>query len=318
MKQSLLNPKIVNPILYVLTLLCVMAIAYFAMQITFKFMELSEPAVLPSYDNLIVDTAAEDTDFSEVKLQNIQSANLFGVKPKVIVKPVIKAKPKPKPKPEKLPQTRLNFTLMGVFFSKKENMSSAIISKGGGKEKKFFVEDKVFGKAVLEEVHSDKVILSRNGNFEELRFKKEKINSIESVQNEVNSTPNQYTQTKSNASNTRSPNTVAQMNINTNPLGAMQDLQMKFANNPQEAMNNLGLQIADDGGYLVTNASPRHIIASLGLQPNDKIVSINHQVLGDLSKDKLLFSSLKPGDKARVEIKRNGRVFAVKSIIPSM
>ena len=65
-------------------------------------------------------------------------------------------------------QTKLAFTLRGALATDDPKQGIAQIQNANKQEQHFAVNDNVFGKATLEEVHVDRVILLHNGRYETL------------------------------------------------------------------------------------------------------------------------------------------------------
>jgi len=78
-------------------------------------------------------------------------------------------------KPVAAPDTRLSLVLNGTVASNDEGHSYALISNPSGQTQSFSKGERVFGMAVLEEIYTDRVILSRNGRNESLRLPEKRI-----------------------------------------------------------------------------------------------------------------------------------------------
>ncbi|MCG5529278.1 type II secretion system protein GspC [Halorhodospira halochloris] len=76
--------------------------------------------------------------------------------------------------PTDAPETRLDLSLKGILASGGEGQGAAIIDAGDG-QKVFIAGAELPGDAVLERVQNDRVILSRDGNFEMLRLDRETL-----------------------------------------------------------------------------------------------------------------------------------------------
>ncbi len=72
--------------------------------------------------------------------------------------------------PEKLPETRLNLTLVGTFTHAESARASALIAESGQSSKRYFVGDVVPGDAELVNVNAGNVVLRRNGQDEVLKL----------------------------------------------------------------------------------------------------------------------------------------------------
>ncbi len=69
-----------------------------------------------------------------------------------------------------LPETSLQLTLRAVFAAREANQASAVIETSDGRAQVIKVGASVGGDAVLQEVHENRVVLSRNGVLETLLF----------------------------------------------------------------------------------------------------------------------------------------------------
>ncbi|WP_371187729.1 type II secretion system protein GspC [Thalassotalea maritima] len=101
--------------------------------------------------------SAEDIDINA-----ITKLNLFGEynKPSAV--------PKPVPQVESAPQTKLRLTLTGVVASDDISIAAAIIESQGTQET-YGIDDKITGtRAVLKQVHADRVIIESAGRMETL------------------------------------------------------------------------------------------------------------------------------------------------------
>ncbi len=69
-----------------------------------------------------------------------------------------------------LPETKLELTLRGAFAATEKEASGAIIEDDKKIAQKYEVGDELPGNVTLSAVYSDRVVLSRNGNYETLYF----------------------------------------------------------------------------------------------------------------------------------------------------
>ncbi len=105
-------------------------------------------------------------------VQRLARANVFGVVAKN--KPVaVVEKKQPKVDVESLPETKLKLTLKGAFKGGEDAASYALISQGRGKEKVYYIDDRVSGGAVLYAVNADNVVLKKGSRLEALSFKRD-------------------------------------------------------------------------------------------------------------------------------------------------
>ncbi len=101
---------------------------------------------------------------SRVNHQEIARWHLFGTQS-------VKQTPA-KPKKRVAPKTQLKLILRGIAAQDDKLAGLAIIQQPNKEEKHFKTGDSIFGLAKLEEIHSNRVILSRNGQYETLQLPK--------------------------------------------------------------------------------------------------------------------------------------------------
>ena len=94
---------------------------------------------------------------------SIGNANLFG---KIEVEQVVEVVV------EEAPETRLNYTLRGIFFSLEPEMSSAIIEVKPNDGQVYLIGDELADNISLASVEVDHVLLNRYGKFERLNLQK--------------------------------------------------------------------------------------------------------------------------------------------------
>lgn len=81
--------------------------------------------------------------------------------------------------PVNAPTTKLNLTLRGIIASDTLSGALAIIeNRNNGKQQHFSIGSPIFDLATLEEIYVDRVILSRDGQYETLRLPKESLGII--------------------------------------------------------------------------------------------------------------------------------------------
>ena len=101
---------------------------------------------------------------SRVNHQEIARWHLFGTQS-------VKQTPA-KPKNRVAPKTQLKLILRGIAAQDDKLAGLAIIQQPNKEEKHFKTGDSIFSLAKLEEIHPDRVILSRNGQYETLQLPK--------------------------------------------------------------------------------------------------------------------------------------------------
>jgi general secretion pathway protein C len=99
---------------------------------------------------------------SPVEPVNFSAVQLFG---SASVQPTAVAQ-------QDIPDTRLKLELKGAFSSSEASRASALVSEKGKTAKRYYVNESLPGDAVLTQVNSDYITLSRGGQLEVLRFPK--------------------------------------------------------------------------------------------------------------------------------------------------
>ena len=196
------------------------------------------------------------------------------------------------------PDTSLQLRLAGVFVNADPARSSAIVGErnnGAAPAKVYRLNDSLPGGATLAEVYDDRILIQRSGgNSEVLRFEKTNLLSGKPPTATTLSTP-------------ASANTLTPVNQLLN--NALQSL----AASPEQFMRQMGLKSGGpNGGYEVTTATPDNVRTAVGLQPGDRIMSVNGQRLGDPVRDREVLTALRGGNSAKVEIQRGGQIVTLE------
>ena len=141
-------PRVVNSVLVILIGWGV---------VTF-IMDMLEPALVQQTPLEIVVKIEKDDG-----VQDLSGLHLFGEAVKESVKSV--------DAPVDAPVTKLNLTLRGILATIGDpTQGYAQIENDKKVEENFGYKDQIFGLATLEQIHIDRVIISRNGKFETLRL----------------------------------------------------------------------------------------------------------------------------------------------------
>ena len=124
--------------------------------------------ILPLFDDKKIIAAPTPiiTQAKASQKQSLSKLDLFGASEKIAT--VNKA--------SETKLTKLNFTLRGILSTEDPKQGIAQIQNAKKEERHFTVSDTVFGKATLEEIHADHVILLHNGRYEKLMLPEEFLN----------------------------------------------------------------------------------------------------------------------------------------------
>ena len=65
-------------------------------------------------------------------------------------------------------------------------------------------------------------------------------------------------------------------------------------------------------GYEITDMTPEDLRGAIGLQPGDRILSVNGRRLGNPRQDQEVLTALKASGAARVEVQRGGQIVTIE------
>lgn len=255
--------------------------AYSAAQLTWRFIPNSEASVaIPGAG--AAKTLAADTGQQDFDINRLVSHHLFGKADKQApVKaqaPVVRA-------------TRLPLTLRGVIASERQDTARAIIAAPNAGELPYAIGATLPGNAKLEEIHADKIILSRNGQLETLLLPKDvegvEFNTapmpapaadIEAIDEELIATPEEFRDALLDA-----PESLAGL-VNTIPQTDDQGRLIGFT-----------LQPGRDAGFL----------QRFGLQAGDVLTSVNGIELDSPVRALEVLRELGEAEQVNIEILRD-------------
>ncbi len=214
----------------------------------------------------------------------LASLNLFGQAP---VLPVSDAA-------ANAPDTSLQLRLAGVFVSADPDRSSAIVAERNSQAGKVYrVNDSLPGGATLEAVFEDRILIRRGPATEILRFEKTGLLAGSAPAGAGGMLPPTATGTPLNA-----------RDLLGNALTAM-------SRSPEAFVQEMGLRRGGNG-YEVTDATPEELRRGAGLQPGDRLLSVNGRRLGDPQNDRLTLEELQKAGNARVEVQRGGQIVTIE------
>lgn len=251
-----------------------------------------------------------------VNIRQLQSWHLFGEVGKESG-PIIEKTP------EKIVDTSLRLELEGVFVAPDPKNSSAIISESNREGVYYKVGDKLPQNATLESVHSDKVVLRRNGRLEQLTFPKES-QAMSAASRSVSVNERNASRRFSTRSGGRDSARASNSRVGSllrgggmpNPTQVIQSLNEDVQSNVQGLMDEMGVEtvpLNEGGGVRITRQAPAEIKQMLGLRDGDVIKSVNGQILSNTSEIQGLVQQYAQGGEcqAQIELQRGSRVFTV-------
>ena len=194
---------------------------------------------------------------------------------------------------------QLNMTLQGVVVSYPNQFSSAVIKVNETAER-YRVGEPVAGSSyILAEVYWDRAILKTgSGSVKELQF-----NRIE------NGLDQPIVPAGTAAPQPAVPNPA----VNSSSSMAIGQAAQRMQENREQYMQEMGVNASSNGsGYEVTSRTPVGLRNKLGLQPGDRIVSLNGQTLGQNQTEAQLLEQARREGQVRLEVKRGDQVVTIQ------
>lgn len=199
---------------------------------------------------------------------------------------------------------QLNMTLQGVVQGYPSQFSSAVI-KVNEVADRYRVGEMILGSNYsLSEVYWDRVILRNNsGAVRELKFKGMENGLDQPIVPELNP----------NASNSNTGASAPANTQNTQPSSAIGQAVQQIQENRDQYLQDMGIGSSANGsGYEVTARTPVGLRNKLGLQPGDRIMSLNGQTVGQGQTEAQLLEQARREGQVKLEIKRGDQVVTVQ------
>lgn len=284
------------------SVLLVVAIAYALAQLVLFaiYGDQSQASLTTDINNQTVQATLK-TDAKQVDTAQIAQWHLFGE---------INAKKTPQaPKTTQAPDTKLRLELNGVYLAPEASDSSAIIVEKGEADR-YKVGDELPGGVTLHEVYGDRVIIERSGRLETLRFSEKALTSSN----------NKRTNQASISTRRQMGGGTVLNEIRKGSIRSTKDVMSRLNQNPAEQLssfiNETGLVATESGGYQVSPAAPRDVLASVGLRKGDVINHINGHNLNVIQSDSTLLQEILSSGEAKIEVQRGKRKFTVSYPLP--
>lgn len=164
MSQLLSTEAMLGRLTASVNILLLLLAAYAAAQLTWRLSADISAGAPPSQQAASAQPGDGDRASSGFDVNRLASYHLFGR---------ADARPSAKPAPRAVQATRLPLTLRGVVASDNKVTARAIIASPNSGELPYAIGADLPGGAKLEEIHADKIILSRNGQLETLLLPKD-------------------------------------------------------------------------------------------------------------------------------------------------
>ena len=192
-----------------------------------------------------------------------------------------------------------NLLLQGVMVGYPSQFSSAVIKMNEVADRYRVGENIANTSYQLAEVYWDRVLLRQsNGTTRELKFKGIENGLDQSIVQPVVNASSSF-----NNQATQMPQSQEQ-----NALGqAVQKIQQ----DREQYLKDMGVNAGGEG-YEVTSRTPTALRSKLGLQPGDRIMSLNGQAVGQGQSDAQLLEQARREGQVKIEIKRGDQVMTIQ------
>ena len=192
-----------------------------------------------------------------------------------------------------------NLLLQGVMVGYPSQFSSAVIKMNEVADRYRVGENIANTSYQLAEVYWDRVLLRQsNGTTRELKFK-----GIE------NGLDQSIIQPVANASSSFN-NQVTPM-PQSQEQNALGQAVQKIQQDREQYLKDMGVNAGGEG-YEVTSRTPTALRSKLGLQPGDRIMSLNGQAVGQGQSDAQLLEQARREGQVKIEIKRGDQVMTIQ------
>lgn len=292
----------------ILVVLLVAYSAVLAAQLTWLWLEPVEPVTAPTVRPAASASGSDGSNFEQLG-RELASRSLFGeFQPEEAEEET--------EQPVEAPETQLRLTLQAVLAQAGEGRGFAIIAQRNGQSKAFGVGDDVFGQAELAAVYGDRVILSRNGQMETLRY--ERADSTAMLQRQESepspeSASGDQDFDRAFEQAQQEVNRGADIRAQTEQLASY--IQQRANSDPEGLLNEVGLEATGEG-YRVTRRARRLQMA--GLRPGDVVTAVNDNPVGSIAQDQALLNQImQSGGELKIQIQRGSRNFTIYQSIPS-
>lgn len=192
----------------------------------------------------------------------------------------------------------INLVLQGVVVGFPSQFSSAVIKVNDVADRYRVGESIDTTSYQLAEVYWDRVVLRQNnGSTRELPFKRMENGLDQPIVQPVVNAP---------SSNHQSIQAVP-----SQESSALGQAVQKIQEDREQYLKDMGVNAAS-GGYEVTSRTPAALRSKLGLQPGDRIMSLNGQAVGQGQSDAQLLEQARREGQVKLEIKRGDQVMTIQ------
>lgn len=288
--QEWLHGSNVERISFMVSALIVIWIAYQLAVLSWSFVAVPATTTLDASDQSMTDKSMVDQQ--AIAIDQLADWHLFGVATKQDAS--VKLQPT-----QDAPETRLKLVLMGVFSADTAAFARAIIADAKGNQLTYGIKEQLPGGAELSEIHTDRVILLRNGRPETLRLAKKSSKSL------ISRSPSPLKVRNNRQRSTK----------NLKPVDILKDYRASLTTNPRRLMELVQAVPETRGGQFIgfklyPGRKPR-LFGQLGLKRGDVVTSVNGVVMDSPEKGFSALNSLRESGTLDLIVLRKGQEVAL-------
>ncbi|MDN6276817.1 type II secretion system protein N [Psychrobacter sp.] len=208
-----------------------------------------------------------------------------------------------------------NVELKGVLMAMPESMSSALLSVDGT-VKNYRIGDslKESGYTLVAVDWDAAIIADASGKQSVIRMPEAMpLDQSDMMPNEVSNQrlPNNNTLPTTAPAPTSMDNSESEAS-GSSPQSAIEDAVNELQENPASYLSRMGV-MASGESYQVTAAMPANIRNRLGLEPGDKVLTVNGQNVGsDPAQDAGLLQQVQQTGEAQIEVQRGEQIITIR------
>lgn len=200
---------------------------------------------------------------------------------------------------EVAPATSLNLLLKGVVAVRPMRRALAVVAeRNGGSDQLYGQGETLPGNAVIREIHPDRIVISRGGVLETLFLEGLREPAPDQPAASAGPAParsGEYIQPRGDGINWRVDQDYWEERLADVPgLAREVGVEIYAENNQQK-------------GYRLVSVQNSKLLADLGLQPGDILLSVNGRAMNNVQEGLAAYQQVKKGGQVNIEISRNGR-----------
>ena len=227
--------------------------------------------------------AASKQSGGDVPIERIVALHLFG-----------EPRSDAAPRTETLSETKLSLVLHGVFVADRAEASTAVVSQRSSNARLYAIADRLPGNALLEEVHQDRVVISRGGVRENLSFDRDDQIVRPGAPRQPNAPQVQ------GGSRTDTTARSVQRKARSLVERTLATHRDEIDRDPGKFIESLGLTTSERGGYLLGTFADNNS----SLERNDRLLSLNGKPVGNPEQDRRQLEQVLRGGSVEVQIQR--------------